>query len=67
MILRCIDTRCGTCRHLQDGAETVKLSWANVHFLIKEKMTCEVRNVIYLPAIDVENYILTKQRTFEIE
>ena len=47
-ITKCSNSLCGTCAHLQDGVSKIKLNKAKITFKIKEKMTCETKDVIYL-------------------
>ena len=39
---------CGACAHLQDGVSEIKLNKAKITFKMKERMTCETKDVIYL-------------------
>ena len=47
-ITKCSNSHCGTCTHLQDGVSEIKLNKAEITFKIKERMTCETKDVIYL-------------------
>ena len=47
-ITKCSNSLCGTCAHLQDGVSELKLKKAKITFKIKERMTCETKDVIYL-------------------
>ena len=45
---KCSNSLCGTCTNLQDGVSEIKLNKAKITFKIKERMTCETKDVIYL-------------------
>ena len=47
-IIKCSNSLCGTCAHLQDDVSKIKLNKAKITFKIKEKMTCDTKDVIYL-------------------
>ena len=46
--LGCTNTSCGTCPYLQHNVNGIKFNHSGVHFKIKTKMTCEVKDVIYV-------------------
>ena len=47
-VTKCTNTSCGTCPYLQHNVNGIKFNHSGVHFKIKTKMTCEVKDVIYI-------------------
>ena len=47
-VTKCTNTSCGTCPYLQHNVNGIKFNHSGVRFKIKTKMTCEVKDVIYV-------------------
>ena len=47
-VTKCTNTSCGTCPYLQHNVNGIKFNHSGVCFKIKTKMTCEVKDVIYV-------------------
>ena len=47
-VTKCTNTSCGTCPYLQHDVNGIKFNHSGVRFKIKTKMTCEVKDVIYI-------------------
>ena len=47
-ITKCTSTSCGICPNLKHNINSIKFNQSGVHFKITIKMTCEVKDVIYV-------------------
>ena len=63
-ITKCSNPLCGTCTHLRNGVSEITLNKAKITFKIKERMTCQTKDVIYLITCNVcgKQYISLRER-----